>query len=71
MLMWLGSWLFCVCSFCPLSGLLMSTIINSGGGVVWPLHFSTEGGIFEKAIIRLVAVRVEKWAFVVVLPCVR
>ena len=69
--MWLGSWLFCVCSFCPLSGLLMSTIINSGGGVVWPFHFNTEAGIFGEPVIRLVAVRVEKCTFVVVLPYIR
>ena len=71
MLMWLGSWLFCVCSFCPLSGLLMSTIINSGGGLVWPFRFNTEAGVFGEAVIRLEAIRVEKWAFVVVLPYIR
>ena len=46
--MWLGGWLFCVCSFCPLSGLLLSPIINIGGGVIWPFRFDTEAGVFGK-----------------------
>ena len=56
--MWLGSWLFCVCSFCPLSGLLMSTIINSGGGWFGPFD-STLRLVF--LVRRLFGLRQSGW----------